>query len=511
MNVIARVLSASLKGIDAFLVEVEVDTSNALPSFEVVGLPDSAVKESKERVRAALKNNGIRINKKITVNLAPGNVKKEGPGFDLPISVGILAAEGLIPIENLQGILMAGELSLDGSLNPIKGVLSIVDESKRLGLKSCIIPYANKSEGSLIRGIDVIAAKSLKEVKDHLNGVRLLKPLKTGNHHNFKLQDNPQPDLDFSDVKGQERVKRALTIAAAGAHNILLIGLPGVGKTMLARRLPTILPPLSFDESIVVTKIYSLRSLLKERDGLISTRPFRQTHHTISHNALVGGGSPAMPGEISLAHHGILFLDEIAEFSKATLETLRQPMEDKDITLSRVSGTVTYPSNFMLVAASNPCPCGYLGTDKCHCTESEIFRYMSKLSGPLLDRIDLHIELSPLSYGDLSNEEHTETSAQLAEKVMRAREIQQERFKGTNLEFNAHMEATHVEKHCVIDKEAKELLKDAFDAFGLSGRAYHRILKVARTIADIEGHERISAVNLMEALHLRNLDRKAVF
>lgn len=510
---IAKTYSAAVRGIEAYIVTVEADMLNGIPQFDIVGLPDSAVKESKERVKAALRNSGVNLgSQRITVNLAPSYIRKEGTLFDLPIAAAILGATGVLKQEVLSAYILAGELSLDGAINPVRGVLSIVYEAKKAGFLHCIVPEQNREEASLVEGIDIFPARTLAQVTAHLSGQKQIERLQATGKMVFS-QGRAKQMLDFADVKGQEMVKRAFAIAAAGQHNLLIIGPPGVGKTMLAQRLPTIMPPLTFDESIEVTKIFSVKGLLEDKSALITERPFRATHHTLSQTALIGGGRPPVPGEVSLAHYGVLFLDEVAEYSRSTLEALRQPMEDKQVTISRISATVSYPSNFMLVAASNPCPCGYLGQpDKCRCSEGEISKYMGKLSGPMLDRIDMHVEAHPLDYGEISESKSNTSSAELREQVLAAMEIQQKRFAAEPPEqpihFNAHMDAVHIEKYCVLGTAEAAMLEKAYQRLSLSMRAYHRILKLARTIADFEGSQEIKKQHLGEAIQYRNLDRK---
>ena len=505
---LSRILTSSLFGVEAYLVEVEVDIAQGLPSFTLVGLPDNAVKESKERVKAAIKNSGYYFPPdRITVNLAPADTKKEGSGFDLAIALGILVALGTLKEEYVEGLLFLGELALDGLLRPVKGALPIaVHALKEPSIKGIVLPLENRDEAAVVKGLKVYPMGSLSQVVEALKGGSKLE------HYQPKEtteEFNSQWDVDFSDVKGQESAKRALEIAAAGGHNVLMIGPPGSGKTMLARRLPTILPPLSFEEALETSKIYSVMGMMPKGKGLIVKRPFRSPHHTISDAGLIGGGQIPKPGEVSLAHNGVLFLDELPEFRKNVLEVLRQPMEDGVVTISRAINSITYPASFQLVAAMNPCPCGYLGDKKhqCTCSYLNISRYRSKISGPILDRIDIHVEVPRLEYNELTSEKPGATSKDILERVMMARKIQYDRFKGTNIYTNARMRTRELRKFCILNDRCKDILKGAIEKFSLSARAYARILKIARTIADLQNSQDIKEIHLLEAIQYRSLDR----
>ena len=509
---LAKVFSSAVLGIDAYRVEVEVDITSGLPTYTTVGLPEASVKESKERVKSAIGNSGYRFpDDRITVNLAPAAIKKEGTGFDLPIALGILAATGIIPQETISQYLILGELSLDGRVKPVRGSLPMALAAKEAGYKSIIVPFDNSREASVVTEIEVLPVKTLSQVVAYLTGFSRIAPEKTNISDLFEKNDHFA--VDYAEVAGQEHVKRALEITAAGGHNLLMIGPPGSGKTMLAKRLPTILPPFIFNEAIETTKIFSVVGLLEKDQALITRRPFRSPHHTISDAGLIGGGHLPRPGEVSLAHNGVLFLDELPEFKKHVLEVLRQPLEDSQVTISRASTTLTYPSNFMMVAAMNPCPCGYFSDPKhaCRCTYQQIHRYRSKISGPLLDRIDIHVEVPAVPYKDLMAESSAEPSADIGQRVAAARKIQSQRFARAKIYCNAQMSSRHIKAHCRIDDASRRLLESAIDKLGLSARAFNRVLKIARTIADLTAEPAIRVDHISEAIQYRNLDRGSQF
>ena len=505
---LAKVLSGALLGIDAYPVEVEVDIAQGLPQFATVGLPEGAVKESKDRVKSAIKNSGYEFPvRRITINLAPADIRKEGAAFDLPMAVGLLAATGLVPLARVSRYLLMGELSLDGCIKPVRGVLPVAAAARRWDLDGLIVPAANAEEGALVDGLPVYPVHTLGGVVDFLTGHRDLTPCRIDLAS--LIDESARDDVDFAEVRGQDHVKRALEVAAAGGHNLLMVGPPGSGKTMLARRISTILPEQTFEEALEVTKIHSILGLLPADRALVAKRVFRAPHHTISDAGLIGGGTHPRPGEVSLAHNGVLFLDELPEFKKNLLEMLRQPLEDGQVCISRAAQSLTYPAAFMLVAAMNPCFCGKFGEpdEACSCTPGMIERYRRRLSGPLLDRIDLHVEVPRVPHKALADPVDGESSVVVRGRVEAARQIQRARFSSLSLHANARMGARHIRRFCSVDKEGLRLLEMVTDKLGLSARTYSRILKVARTIADLAGEETIHHSHLAEAIQYRGLDR----
>lgn len=503
----SNIKTCVLQGLTGNIVEVETDLSRGLPVFNIVGLPDISIKESKERVRTAIKNSGYDFPlSRITINLVPANLKKEGSQMDLAIAVGILKSSGVIVDENLNDTVFVGELSLEGKVNPIEGALAIIISLRELGVKRCIVPYDNRDECSVIEDMEIIPVESLGQTVDYLNGEIVIERYMKSFEYGFK---EDKFTLDFADIKGQAGLKRALEVAVSGGHNIIVIGPPGAGKTMAARRIPSIMPELTFEEAIETTKIYSITGLLKT-NSLIKQRPFRAPHHTASAASLIGGGRIPKPGEVSLAHNGVLFLDELPEFHRSVLEVLRQPLEDGTVTISRANATLTYPAKFMLVASMNPCPCGFLGdpVHTCTCSQSSIDRYLGKISNPLLDRIDIHIEVLPVNYEDLKGDKIEEDSATIRSRVNNARKIQLDRYRELGIYSNSQIPNKYIKRFCKLSKSAEIIMNQAFIKYNFSGRTYNKLLKVSRTIADLDGSDIIDDRHILESIRYRTLDNK---